>query len=141
MDVDSDGDEEIEEPTHPLLSSPPPHMDSSSWHTVRRMQEQDRKGVGMCSPAFSPAKRKQPMANSNDGVDNDVDLARKLQAEEEAAADAETTWIPGPTGGIRSSHAPGGTIPFSGIGLRAGSGTAASSAAPFPGKGHRLGGK
>ena len=72
LDMDSDGDEEIEEPTHPLLSSPLPHMDSSSWHTVRKIQEQDRKEAagtkGLFSPGFSPAKRKRPATHSTDDV-------------------------------------------------------------------------
>ena len=62
-----------------------------------------------------------------------------------------SSMIPGLSGGIMSSHAAGGAIPFLGTGHRLGAGsgkdpasassTSSLSVAPFSGKGHRLGGK
>ena len=139
--VDSDGDEELDEPTHPLLSSPPPHMDASSWQAVRRLQEEDRKVAAGAASSSSPGKRKRPALDTS----NDSEFARRLQAEEEAAAEAETQrqrkLITQGSTSFEDRLGTGDSSAGVSDSRRSQNFGSSSSKTPFSGAGHRLGRK
>ena len=139
--VDSDGDEELDEPTHPLLSSPPPHMDASSWQAVRRLQEEDWKVAAGAASSSSPGKRKRPALDTS----NDSEFARRLQAEEEAAAEAETQrqrkLITQGSTSFEDRLGTGDSSAGVSDSRRSQNFGSSSSKTPFSGAGHRLGRK